>query len=235
MSAQIPIVEPCAPASVSQSLAAIEPKETDTRLASTLPAPIIACLQETHHSGYEFKDFEIQRLPATHCLAAVKEAIERHRFAMRPAPRDQLMPGLVRLRVMTKTRADDEGEGKLRAAAYIEELQRWPADVALHVLATHARIDKWWPAWAELEERLEIFARKRSRRLEALVELSQRMMIRDALVASDRPMSVSEIEEMVGTTGLSFVLLKMRYGRSVWHDAGTLREVGVKRYEWVSR
>ncbi|MEQ8654399.1 MAG: hypothetical protein RIC87_18170 [Kiloniellales bacterium] len=234
MSAQIRVVEPSAPAPASQSLAALEPKETDARLAAALPAPIKACLQKTHHPGYEFKGFEIERLPSAQHLAAIREAIERHRFAMRPAPHDQLLPGLARLRVMTKARIDDDEEGTLRAAAYIEELQRWPADVALHVLVTQPRLDKWWPAWAELEERLELYARMRVKRLEALVELSQRMMIRDALEASDRPMSVSEIEESVGTTGLSVVLLKMRYHRGIWQEAGNLREVGVKRYEWVA-
>ncbi len=233
MSSHIRIIEADASKAPSENLVLLEPKETNRRLVETLPEPVKACLRKTHHPGYEFKDFEIEGLPATEHLGAVKQAIASHEYAMRPAPSEPLKKALARLRVMTKTRSDEEGEGALRAAAYLEELQHWPGDVAMHVLNSQPRIDKWWPAWAELEERLELYARERKKRLQALVDLSQRMMVRDVVAASEGAMTAAEIEAAVGISGLSVTLWHMTQER--WDSRGRLLKTGNETYHWETR
>jgi hypothetical protein len=86
--------------------------------------------------------------------------------ACAPAPRDSLLKALVHLRGLTRNPNTSQDDLDLQVAAYLDELERWPADVALHVLATH-RSD-WFPSWAALEERLFEYGQRRLALAQAL-------------------------------------------------------------------
>lgn len=76
----------------------------------------------------------------------------------RSAPADTLASALVRLRFRTagrepRSREDQEAEYVI----WIEDLQRWPGDIVLDVLARwHSRPDgKWWPTWHDVEAAIQ--------------------------------------------------------------------------------
>lgn len=63
------------------------------------------------------------------------------------------------LRTRTKMRADQDG--KVLAMAYTDWLAAYPADVAKAACETWARTEKFFPAWAELQEPLDRLMQKR--------------------------------------------------------------------------
>ena len=75
----------------------------------------------------------------------------------------------LRLKVTTPNLSREDLE--LQIACYVEELQKWPADIVKHVLETQAQQSKFWPAWQELHERLEWRARDRLRKRRYLSQL----------------------------------------------------------------
>lgn len=88
--------------------------------------------------------------------------------ACQPMRKREIVAGLGRLKAMTVSRAEDDVSTAVRFEIYVEELAKWPADVVRHVLESQPRMSKFWPAWMELEERLELYAGKRKRALELL-------------------------------------------------------------------
>lgn len=76
------------------------------------------------------------------------------------------------LRTRTKMRADQDG--KLLAAAYVDWLAPYPADVAKGACEQWARTEKFFPAWAELQVALDRM-------------MAKRLMLRKALAAILEP------------------------------------------------
>lgn len=85
-----------------------------------------------------------------------------------PAPVKLVAREIARLRVMTKSRAGSETDDEIMAAAYLEELARYPADVVTDALRYWTRNEKWWPSWSELRDLLDFRVRRRARMLSAL-------------------------------------------------------------------
>ena len=44
---------------------------------------------------------------------------------------------------------------------YARKLSAYPADIVRKVLSTQDTISKWWPAWADLQDRLEVYMKER--------------------------------------------------------------------------
>jgi hypothetical protein len=60
-------------------------------------------------------------------------------------------------------REGDDGSEELQMLAYVAELRRYPADIALHVVGGWHRTSKFWPQWKELQDLLDKeFARRRT-------------------------------------------------------------------------
>ncbi len=89
--------------------------------------------------------------------------------ALRPAPKTVIQSELARLRVMTKSRNENQADLTMTAAAYADALAEYPADVVADALRNWAACEKWWPAWAELKDRLDRGVRKRRALRAALV------------------------------------------------------------------
>lgn len=104
-------------------------------------------------------------------IEALDRSIDLHRRACAPAPQDRITTALAELRVLTKARTEDSLDLKFLIRVYADRLGEWPADVVAHVLRTQANVSRWWPAWEELQVRLETYARKRRTRLKALEDV----------------------------------------------------------------
>lgn len=93
----------------------------------------------------------------------ITEAIGILEQAMAPAPKEIVVKELTELALLTKAAADDDETHQMRAAAYIQRVQRYPTDAVIHVCQAWADHNKFFPAWAELREKLE--SRIETRRL----------------------------------------------------------------------
>jgi hypothetical protein len=72
-----------------------------------------------------------------------------------PCGAEKASSALARIRALCARRNETDGDVAMIAAAYVDELRRYPADVVISVCREWPRASKWWPAWRELQERLD--------------------------------------------------------------------------------
>lgn len=70
--------------------------------------------------------------------------------------------------LLSKAKGEDPQTEEMRAALYMSRLSAYPADVVTAVCRAWADSNKFWPAWAELNERLEARMVERRKMLAAL-------------------------------------------------------------------
>ena len=116
--------------------------------------------------GADFdQEFELVGNPTATDLDLAKAQLEQ---ALAPASNAEVIKSLVILKSLTIRRKEADDDQEIQLRAYASQLSEWPADVVAHVLKTQAGISKWWPSWAELQDRLEFHAGRRKRLLKAL-------------------------------------------------------------------
>lgn len=91
---------------------------------------------------------------------------------MVPAGKAETAKTLARLSVVVAMRTPDQAD--LTMEAYVEEAREYPPDVLAHVCREWAAAEKWWPAWAELRERLEDAMENRRAFAEEMAEWDNR-------------------------------------------------------------
>lgn len=81
------------------------------------------------------------------------EALAMVELALTPAPPKVLAAELTRLRMLTKAKDRAEADTAYEAEIWLDELSRFPADVAVETLREWPRrkAGMWWPSWHELE------------------------------------------------------------------------------------
>jgi hypothetical protein len=105
---------------------------------------------------------------------ALAKALNAYERANLPAPEAHVYPELAALKAKTKAAQTGDEDLEFQMRIYARELQAYPGDVVMHVLRTQAGHGTFWPSWAELKERLDLYASKRRRRLAQLRELDRR-------------------------------------------------------------
>ena len=139
---------------------------------SSLKAVKVDC--STPEYGYEEKFIRYEIVAENFNDAdyqALNTSVNAHARACAPAPNDVILKELAAMRILTKGKAEDSADRKFTIAVYAEKLAQWPGDVVLHVLRTQPSMCKWWPSWSDLEDRLELYGKKRMKRHTALVDL----------------------------------------------------------------
>ena len=86
---------------------------------------------------------------------------------MTPAPDDILGRELTRLALTTAQRAKSDIDATLMAAAYIDHMRKYPADVALAVIR---KVRQWWPTLFELQTEADKLVAERRMLLNLVVE-----------------------------------------------------------------
>lgn len=123
----------------------------------------------------EFKGYQLDgSLPP---LAAVQQCLAELDAISGPCDDHVRRQELAKLGVRTAPRPDREGEGGLRAAAYLDLLSPYPTDVVIWACNIWVRGPvekaKWFPTWAELHDLLET----RNRRRAALAAICRSMLV----------------------------------------------------------
>ena len=161
------------PATASERLMESEPKAVDQTLEASLKQHVATSLVPdrvscTDAHGYDerLRGYRVRGDLAD--AESLQEALMAYERACLPAPDDRIVQELTKLRMKTAAKATDTETLELQQAVYAEELAEYPADVVLYVLRTQPKISKWWPAWGELAERLDLYAKDRMKRRDAL-------------------------------------------------------------------
>jgi hypothetical protein len=155
----------------------VEPSEADRALVASLPPSVKISLQSKVRTwdtsgeflgevvGYELKGY-VSEPERMHALDMVAHSLS-------PMSMSEAQKLLGKLRILTKVRAESVDDIRATFAIYAQELAEFPADVVRKVLTTQHKISKWWPAWAELEDRLRFYARTRHNLHNALKQRSK--------------------------------------------------------------
>lgn len=85
----------------------------------------------------------------------LRELLRRVDHVDEPGGSTVAATALGKLRGLTLARADNEIGTELQAAAYMERLAAYPADVIVAVCAAWPDRSRWWPSWFELGQALD--------------------------------------------------------------------------------
>lgn len=162
---------------LGRALTLADPMATDRALQASLPPSVKTSVREiwvdkgTLETGW---DGELATIELTHPIPPrdLSTAIHTVESTLKPMPNAEIQKGLARLRLLTKVKQESTEDIRLSLAIYAEEMAPYPADVVRHILKTQPSMSMWWPAWAELKDRLELHTRKRRKLLEAMTTAS---------------------------------------------------------------
>lgn len=140
--------------------------------AVLLPQSVTSCLAaawtdgDTGHGwdGYVGR-YELTAEPPDRDLAVARLIADE---ALLPSPERMVLAELARLRALTVSRDQSTTDLELIAAAYTDELVKYPPDAVKEVLREWPRSQRFWPSMAELTERLERLVKPRRALREAL-------------------------------------------------------------------
>jgi hypothetical protein len=98
----------------------------------------------------------------------VRDGLAVVEIALRPCPPAIVEQELMRLKILTKSQALDAKEVAFQTALYTQQLGAYPEDVVVDALRCWCDRDKWWPAWAELQELIDARMLRRTALRDAL-------------------------------------------------------------------
>lgn len=163
----------CSPqVSLRGALAQANPQATDAALEASLTPTANSWLKAAM-----FNESQTWRIPEhRHTLKPLPTCSETElfnaltmvKYSLTPMTGAECQKALLELKVLTASRTEQTDDIKLTVELYRRRLEKYPADVVRHVLQTQPSRSRWWPAWAELEERLEPLSRQRFKMAELL-------------------------------------------------------------------
>lgn len=80
---------------------------------------------------------------------------------MAPADDDDVFKALLKVKLLTASRKQSDGEMEMQLRTYANELKRFPADATLKALDKIADDHEFFPSWREILIRVEFFCRRR--------------------------------------------------------------------------
>jgi hypothetical protein len=111
--------------------------------------------------GYDFEpDYALVGPVDADALQQMRRALAD---ALVPAPGPMIAKEIARLGMVCKVRAEEVDEIKLRIGVFADELREYPADVLVDACRFWGRTEKFFPAWSELKDLLDVRVKRRKR------------------------------------------------------------------------
>jgi len=140
-----------------------DPEKTMVAVKASLPPEILSSLKSNYTKMGELTGYTLTGVHGERAIEAARRTLKLSLKAISPREAVDL---LSELKALTRPAQGDTTDLAVTLRAYAKRLSEYPADVVRHVLNTHD--SPWWPAWAELSERLEIHSYRRKLMLQAL-------------------------------------------------------------------
>lgn len=135
-----------------------DPAEVDRLAMDSLPACVRSALKPVWRESFgdggwdgEIVGYELSDCNAVACIEAA-ESLAPYLACASPS---LVQSELARLRVSTKSRNEQPGDGAMMAAVYAELLSEFPPDIVTWACRKWARQEKFWPSLSELRELLD--------------------------------------------------------------------------------
>jgi len=107
-----------------------------------------------------------KKMPPAEQISAAANILDH---ACRPAPPDEILKALTKVRLKTSHRTETGLDEKAILSIYVEELMVYPGDCVMHVLKKAHTLDNgWFPSCDRLNREVEFFARTRMTMKESL-------------------------------------------------------------------
>ena len=156
-----------------------EPADTDRNLLASLPQSVRTYLKPIDREftdpiyGYDF-EFSHYELDQSYIPPSeLRRARELIAPLVRGCDKRTALIELTRLKMTTVSKAESQEDLNMRLAVYAEELTAYPTDCVVQACRKWTRMEKFFPAWAELKEILDRLARKRLALWRAVAEKSK--------------------------------------------------------------
>ncbi len=120
---------------------------------------LVGCkLKEKISSDFQFVGYEGVNKLTEQQLHALRQSVEAH---MAPADDDEVYKALLKVKLLTASRKQSDGEMEMQLRTYANELRRFPADATLKALDKIADDHEFFPSWREILIRVEFHCRRR--------------------------------------------------------------------------
>lgn len=147
-----------------------DPEQIDVALDS-LPVCVAQCLKITRTKRVDPKhgfdgmsaDYAPLCRPSDLAWSEVENFLAALDALCAPAPKEKNVFEIGRMRVMTKSRAEDEETTEFILRCFAEDVAAYPADVMRAACRRWCARETFFPSWAELKADLDRLARKRYR------------------------------------------------------------------------
>lgn len=144
--------EPELPAALVEAAQRADPRAVDDNLLAALPPTLRRLTSLAISSDYERCGVEIANIHSvpTEELQAGLALVRR---CLKPTPARFIVEQMAACDLVTKARAEHEGDTAARAAIFVEDLSEFPADVVAESFKYWRRTEKWSPTVADIRER----------------------------------------------------------------------------------
>lgn len=189
-------------ASLPTALAADSPDRTDRALEASLtlllgskPKPVEKVTYPAAGFTAELISFELPNMKE----ANRSKCLELIRTSLNPMTQSECFGLLGEMKLTTVCRPEQGHDLEAQLGLYARKLAEYPADVVRKVLTTQPNMSKWWPTWAELKDRLDLFSDRRRKLQQAMTTWKSPPSSTNApvqrYVAPDKPKPAAEPEE----------------------------------------
>jgi hypothetical protein len=134
-----------------------------------LPQEIQSSLRPAY-AGEKLVSYTLTRSVGPAAVSQAKQVLER---SLTPMDGEKCLDLLTEMKRLTRPSPGSTVDLEEQLVAYLKRLMEYPADVVFYVLTTQPETSPWWPAWAELKERLEVLTHRRRLMLAGLTSTSR--------------------------------------------------------------
>ena len=100
--------------------------------------------------------------------AAIIKAHDELASQVSPLSDVQIAKALIRLKALTVSRAERDGDIDIQIEAYTERLKRYPGSAVYAAMGDLVETSNWFPAWAELKDAIMVHCQHTMKALEVM-------------------------------------------------------------------
>jgi len=151
---------------LGRALMQADPKRTLETVQASMPQGIRSSLKPAFNPTGTLTHYELKGEHGPQEITTARRILER---SLTPISGNEALDLLTELKALTRPQAGQTTQDVAeQLKAYLKRVMPYPADVVRHVLTTQPADSPWWPAWQELQDRLEVHTYRRRMMFKAL-------------------------------------------------------------------
>lgn len=140
------------PPAIVEAAQRADPRAVDDSLLAALPPTLRRLTSLTYTSDNERNGVQVRDI-ASVSTEELRSALALVGRCLKPTPAKFIVEQMAACDLVTKARAEHEGDTAARAAIFAEDLAEFPADVVAEAFRYWRRTEKWSPTVSDIRER----------------------------------------------------------------------------------